>query len=94
MDKKKIYPFRIRPDSYEEMRKILRFPEVTGPENDGQICRVTVNNYSPDLSLKNEFVNQYKSVLVFKVRLLENSDREFIVLASMPESLSEPVIVE
>ena len=94
MNNKKIYPFRIKPDSYEEMRKLLRFPEVTGPEIDGQICRVTVTNYSPDLSLKKEYVNQYKNDLVFKVRLLENNDREFIVMASMLESLPEPVIVE
>ena len=94
MDNKKIYPFRIKPDSYEEMSKILRFPEVTGPEIDGQICRVTVTNYSPELSLKKEFVDQYKNDLVYKVRLLKNSDREFIVLASMLESLPESVIVE
>ena len=52
MGNKKVYPFRVKEDSYEEMKKLLRFPDVTGPEIDGQICRVTVNDYSTELSLK------------------------------------------
>ena len=76
------------------MKKLLRFPEVTGPEIDGQICRVTVNDYSTELSLKKEYQDQYKNDLVFKVRLLENNEREFVVMASMLELLPEAVIVE
>lgn len=93
MEKHKIYPFRVRTGAYEIMSKILRFPGVTGGEIDNAICRVTVTDYSPELSLKKEFVRQYENDQIFKIRLLENNDREFIALASLLESLPEPVIL-
>ena len=93
MNDKKIFPFRVKESSYQEMRKILRFPEVTGPEIDGQVCRVTVTNYAPDLSIKREFLEQYRKDNVFQIRLLENNDREFVVMSSMLEHLNEPVIL-
>lgn len=93
MSSKQIFPFRIRDNAYEEMRKILRFPEVTAPEINGKICRVTVTDYPTDLSLKREYCEHYKNDHVFQVRLLENSEREFIVMASMLEHIPEPVVV-
>ena len=93
MEKSKTYSFRVKTGAYEVMSKILRFPKVTGIEIDDAICRVTGTDYSPDLSLKSEFVKQYENDQIFKIRLLENNDREFIVLASLLELLAEPVIV-
>lgn len=75
------------------MQKILRFPQVTGPEIDGQICRVTVTDYSAELSLKKEYYERYRNDLVYQIRLLENNEREFIVMASMLEHIPEPVII-
>lgn len=94
MENRKIYTFHVKTGAYEVMSKILRFPGVTGIEIDDAICRVTVNDYSPQLSLKSEYVEQYENDQIFKIRLLENNDREFIVLASLLEPLAEPVIVQ
>lgn len=65
MENQKIYPFRVKAGAYEVMSKILRFPGVTGTEIDGAIGRVTVTDYSPELSLKSEFVKQYETDQVF-----------------------------
>lgn len=94
MEKQKIYPFRVKAGAYGVMSKILCFPEVTEIEINEAICRVTVNDYSTELSLKKEFVKQYENDQIFQIRLLENNDQEFIVLASMFESLPEPVILK
>ena len=93
MNKKKIYPFKVKTGCYETMVKILKFPAVTGAEIDNQVCRVTVTDYTPELSLKKEYIEEYKNDHVFQVRLLDNNDREFIVMASMLETLQEPVIL-
>ena len=94
MEKQNIYPFRVKAGSYEVMSKILRFPQVTGIEIDDAICRVTVTDYSTELSLKKEFLKQYENDQIFQIRLLENNDREFIVWLAWLESLPEPVILK
>ena len=76
------------------MVKILKFPAVTGAEIDDQVCRVTITDYAPELSLNKEYVGAYKNDRVFQVRLLGNNEREFIVMASMLETLDEPVIIK
>jgi hypothetical protein len=93
MNKKKIFPFKVKAGAYEIMVKILKFPAVTGAEINNGICRVTVTDYSPELSLKKEYIEQYKNDQVFQIRLLDNNDREFIVLASMLQTLEEPFIL-
>lgn len=92
MDKKKIFPFKVKPGSYQEMVKILRFPEVTGREIDNEVCRVTITNHAIDLSLKKEYVGQYKNDHVFQIRLLCNNERDFIVMGSMLEHLKESIM--
>lgn len=94
MINRKIYPFKVKNGTYQEMTRILRFLEVTGIEMDGQVCRVTVTNYTPELSVKKGYLDQYKNDNVYQVRLLNNDDREFIVMSSMLEHLPEPTIVE
>lgn len=93
MDKKKIFPFKVKTDSYQKMAEILRFPTVTGPEIDDQVCRVTVTDYPIELSVKKQYIQQYKNDHVFQIRLLGNDERDFIVMGSMLEHLTEPVIV-
>ena len=94
MKEKKIFPFKVKAGSYKVMIKILKFPAVTGAEIDNGICRVTVTDYSPELSLKKEYIEQYRNDQVFQIRLLDNNDREFIVMASMLEPLQEPFILD
>ena len=94
MDKKKIFSFKVKANSYHEMAKILRFPTVTGPEIDNQVCRVTVTDYPTELSVKKQYIDQYKNDHVFQIRLLGNDERDFIVMGSMLEHLKEPVIVK
>ena len=67
-------------------------PEVTGKEIDSEICRVTIANHAIDLSLKKEYVEQYKNDHVFQIRLLCNNERDFIVMGSMLEHLKEPIM--
>lgn len=63
IDKKQVYPFRIKDGAFQEMRNILRFPEVTGPEIDGQTCRGTVTAYSVDLALKKNSGSSIKTTM-------------------------------
>lgn len=94
MDKKKIFPFKVKADAYNELTRILRFPAVTGPEIDNQVCRVTVTDYPVELSVKKQYIERYKNDHVFQIRLLSNDERDFIVMGSMLEHLKEPVIVK
>ena len=94
MSKKQVFTWRVKNGSYKIMQELLRFPETTGPEIDGEVCRVTITDYDVSLSLKREFIEKYKNDHVFQVRLLNRPDRDFIVMASLLENLQEPVIVE
>ena len=38
-DEKQIFPFKVKPGSYETMVKVLKFPLVTGPEMNDQLYR-------------------------------------------------------
>jgi hypothetical protein len=92
-EKSRVFSFRIKEHAYEELIKILRFPVVTGPEINGQMCRVTTY-HDIALSIKNEYLDQYKGDNVVQVRLLKNDSREFVVLDSMLIPVPEGVVPE
>ena len=94
MSKKQVFTWRVKEGSYKIMQEILRFPQSTGPEIDGQVCRVILTDYDVAQSLKKQHADKYKTDHVFQVKLLHNNDREFIVMGSLLESLEQPVIVE
>jgi hypothetical protein len=84
----KIFSFVIQDGVYEELVKILQFPVVTGPEINGQVCRVTTQ-HDLELSIKQEHWKNYKQDKVVQVRLLNNDTREFVVMGSMLTALPE-----
>ena len=91
---KSIFSFRVKEGSFKEMVKILRFPETTGQEVDRQVCRVTVTAYDVNSSLKKQFIEQYKNDHVYQIKLFNNNEREFIIMASMLDSLEDPIVKE
>jgi hypothetical protein len=84
------FSFRIKEAAYEEMIRILRFPQVTSALINGQVCRVTTT-HDLQLSLKTEYWAEYAHDAVLQVRLLEHPDRDFIVMRSMLEVIPEVV---
>ena len=76
------FPFRISEDAYNTMTQVLRFPAVTGPEIDGQQCRIT-SRHDLRLSIKTEHWDHYQDDEVLQVRLLSDDSRDFIVLKSL-----------
>jgi hypothetical protein len=93
IEKNRIYSYRIKENAYEELVRILRFPVVTGPEINGQVCRVTTY-HDTELSIKKEYLDQYKQDNVVQVRLLKYDSREFVVMGSMLMPLQESIIPE
>jgi hypothetical protein len=93
IENKRIYSYRIKENAYEVLVKILRFPVVTGPEINGQVCRVTTY-HDTELSIKKEYWDQYKKDNVVQVRLLKHDSREFVVMGSMLMPLQESIIQE
>jgi hypothetical protein len=70
------------------MSKILRNPEVTGPEINGKVCRITTT-HDVLLSIKSNFWPQYKDDELLQVRLQDNNSREFVVMRSLLRELDE-----
>lgn len=68
------------------MSKILRNPEVTGPEINGQVCRITTS-HDVSLSIKKECLHQYQNDELVQVRLQNNDSREFVVMKSLLEEM-------
>jgi hypothetical protein len=84
------FSFRIKEGAYEEMIRILRFPQVTSALINGQVCRVT-STHDLQLSLKTEFWTEYADDTVLQVRLMEHPERDFIVMRSMMKEVPEVV---
>lgn len=88
-----IFSFLITDDAYDTMVKILRFPSVTGPQINNQLCRITAC-HDLQLSIKQEFLEEYKNDEVLQVRLSNDDSRDFIVLKSLVQNIQEPEIAE
>ena len=86
------YIYRIHDEAYEQMIRILRFPQVTGREMNGEVCRVRFT-HDLQLSLKRDFWEQYTDDAVLQVRLLHHADRDFVVMRSMLEQVPNEVAV-
>ena len=86
------FPFRIAEGAYDIMSRILRFPSVTGPEIDGQFCRIT-NKHDLQLSIKSEHWEEYQDDEMLQVRLLEDDSRDFIVLKSLVQHVEQPFAI-
>jgi hypothetical protein len=93
IDKTRGFLYRIKENAYEELIQILRFPVVTGPEINGQVCRVTTY-HDTELSIKNEYRDQYKLDNVVQVRLLKYDSREFVVMGSMLIPMADSIVKE
>jgi hypothetical protein len=87
------FSFLITDDAYDTMIKILRFPSVTGPQINNQLCRITAY-HDLQLSIKQEFLEEYKNDEVLQVRLSNDSSRDFIVMKSLVQHINEPEITE
>jgi hypothetical protein len=88
MNTKTIFQYRIREHAYETMVRILRNPEVTGPEINGQICRVTTT-HDVLLSIKSFYWPEFRDDELVQVRLQDNNSREFVVMKSFLDELDE-----
>ncbi len=87
------FSFLITDDAYDTMVKILRFPSVTGPQINSQLCRITTY-HDLQLSIKQEFFEEYKNDEVLQVRLSNDDSRDFIVMKSLVQNIHEPEIAE
>lgn len=90
MNTETIFQFRISHDAYDIMRKVLRNPEVTGPEINGAFCRVT-SSYDVSLSIQSDYQAQCKEDELLSVRLFNNNERQFVVLKSLMKQVEKGV---
>jgi hypothetical protein len=77
-----MFKYKIKDDAFGIMSNILRNPSVTGPEIDGQHCRITIT-HDLSLAVKPEHLKAYKDDELVQVRLKNNDSREFVVLKSL-----------
>lgn len=82
MDTKTSFRFLIQDNAFETMSRILRNPDVTGPEINGQICKITTT-HDVLLAIQSHYWPQYKDDQLVQVRLQGNNSREFVVLKSL-----------
>jgi hypothetical protein len=84
MNTKTAFHYKVKENAFEIMSKILRNPEVTGPEINGELCRITTT-HDVILSIKNDYLLAYKDDELVQVRLQKNNSREFVVMKSLLE---------
>lgn len=82
MNTKTVFQYKISDDAYDIMKKILRNPDVTGPEINGALCRITAT-HDVLLSLQSNYWPQYKDDELVSVRLVNDDSRQFVVMKSL-----------
>jgi hypothetical protein len=91
MGTKTTFSFRINDAAHEVMKQILRNPDVTGPEINGQLCRIT-QSHDVLLSIKSTYWTEYKHDELVSVRLLNDDSRDYVVMKSLMEAVDVSVI--
>ena len=90
---KKIYPYRIKKDSFQIMSKVLSYPQTLDRRMDEQICRITVTTYTIAKNIKAQYQQELATDHLWQVKVLGIEDKEFLVLESCLESLEGDVVV-
>jgi hypothetical protein len=90
METKTTFSFRISDAAYEVMKTILRNPDVTGPQINGQLCRVT-QSHDVLLSIKSNFWTEYHRDELVSVRLCNDDSQDYVVMKSLMEAVETPV---
>ena len=90
METKTTFSFRINEAAYELMKQILRNPDVTGPQINGQLCRIT-QSHDVLLSIKSAYWTEYNHDELVSVRLFNDDSRDYVVMKSLMEVIDVSV---
>jgi hypothetical protein len=88
MNTKTSFQYKISNDAYDIMKKILRNPDVTGPEINGAVCRIT-STHDVLLSIQTIYLQEYKDDELVSVRLQNNDTRQFAVMKSLMKKVDD-----
>lgn len=88
MNAKTIFRYKVKDNAFEIMSTILRNPEITGPEINGQVCKITTT-HDVLLAIHSHYWAEYKDDELVQVRLQNNNSREFVVMKSLLEEFDD-----
>jgi hypothetical protein len=91
--KNKIYPYRVNNGAYEQMLRILKYPLQVDRRMDGQLCRITVTDYTIEANIKKEYQRELIKDRIWQVEVHGIQDKDFLVLNSLLTSLGGDVLV-
>ena len=91
---KKNYTCKVKDRASIIMSRVLNFPEQVDKRMDGKACRVTLTSYTIKDSLGKSYQDQYKNDVHLQIKVIDVSDKEFLVVQSLLENLDEVVTVD
>ena len=91
---KKIYTYRTKPGASKIMSQILKYAEQVDGRMDDKVCRIIVTSYTIQNNIKPAYQEQYKNDRIYQIKVIDISDKEFLVFESLLESLEEVVVRE
>lgn len=91
---KKFYPYKIKTGSAVKMAEILIEPQLIDYRMDDKICRITTVDHNTAAVIKPEHLDTLADDQLYQVKAAYIDDREFLVLKSLLEPLTEIVTIE
>jgi hypothetical protein len=91
--RRKVFNFIVKANASNIMSGLLKYPEQTGKEMDGNICRLTLLRSKED-ELRSQYQEKYREDGLWQIEVMGIYNREFLILESLLDSLDENVIVK
>ncbi|MES2277323.1 MAG: hypothetical protein V4592_14945 [Bacteroidota bacterium] len=92
-NKNMIYPWRVREGAYRFMGQRLKYPIQVDQRMDGQICRITITDYTIKDNIQPQYHDELEKDHLYQIEVLGITDREFLVLHSQLSDLKEDLVV-
>jgi|GEM_PF-2918580 len=88
-----IYPWQVCEGAYLFMSQRLKYPIQVDQRMDGQVCRITVTDYTIKDNIQSQYYDELKKDHLYQIEVLGITDREFLVLHSQLIDLKEDIVV-
>lgn len=91
---KKIYTYKTKPGAAKVMAQVLKFPEQVDNRMDEKVCRITETSYTINANIKQTFQEQCKNEHLYQIKVIDISEKEFLIFESLLDSLNEVIVVQ
>ncbi|HWJ29380.1 MAG TPA: hypothetical protein VNS32_22765 [Flavisolibacter sp.] len=88
---KVLYSYKVKEGASSVMSNILNYAGQVDSRMDRCICRVTAT-YPVNKNIKPQYLEQYKNDRLYQIKVKGIDDKEFLVMESLLEWLSEVVV--